>query len=136
MWPLLENGDSISISKVSSVQKGDIITVQNPYNRILTHRVMHEKELITKGDNNVFPEKALTGKSFKLLGKVDYVIRDGKHINIDHYNTIFYKYSTMEMKVYAFIKKIVPVNSIIYFIKQITYPIFIFILKLRYGRDY
>lgn len=136
MWPLLENGDSIAISEVTSVQKGDIITVQNSYNRILTHRVIHEEDLVTKGDNNVFPEKALAGKNYKLLGKVDYVIRNGKHISIDHYNTIFYKYSIAEMKVYAFIKKILPVNSIIYFIKQITYPIFIFILKIRYGRDY
>jgi len=93
MWPLLKNGDSIAISEVTSVQKGDIITVQNMYNRILTHRVIYEKDLVTKGDNNV-------------------------------------------MKVYSFIKKIVPVNNIIYFIKQITYPVFIFILKISYGRDY
>ncbi|KGL59135.1 hypothetical protein PHEL85_3409 [Polaribacter sp. Hel1_85] len=137
MWPLLKDGDEILVSNDSCVlKKGDIITVCNRYGRILTHRIIDEVTLVTKGDNNVYPEKALLKTSFELLGKVDYVIKKGRKININKYNTIFLKYSSFEMKTYAYIKKHIPFNSLIYSIKKIMYPIFIFTLKIYYGRDY
>ncbi|MCL7753097.1 S24/S26 family peptidase [Polaribacter sp. Z022] len=137
MWPLLKNGDEILVSKNSyELRKGDIITVHNSYGRILTHRIIDEKKLITKGDNNVFPEKALIGSSYKLIGKVAYVIKNGKKNDINKLNTIFFKYSFFEMKIYASIKNYIPFNTFIYCLKKITYSSFIFIVKIRYGRSY
>jgi len=76
MWPLLKNGDSIFVSRARTIEKGDIITVNNHYGRTLTHRVLDEVNLTTKGDNNVFPEKPLLGKSYEMIGKLDYIIDD------------------------------------------------------------
>jgi len=84
MWPLLENGDEIFISNIENINKGDIITVHNTYGRILTHRVIDDLNLITKGDNNVFPEKPLDGSAYKLLGKLEYIIREGQKVYINN----------------------------------------------------
>ena len=77
MWPLLKNGDEISVSKkLGELKNGDIITVHNSYGRILTHRIIDEVRLITKGDNNTFPERPLKGTSYKFIGKMEYMYRN------------------------------------------------------------
>jgi signal peptidase I len=129
MWPLLKKGDFICISKTETIVNGDIITVLNSYGKILTHRVVDEINLITKGDNHVYPEKPLYGNQYKVLGKLNSIKRDNQNINIDSYNHLFYCFSKFEVKLYSGIKRIVRIDKIVYLIKAIIYSVFIFFFK-------
>jgi len=137
MWPLLKNGDYIYISSLGRLQKGDILAIKNSRNLIITHRLVDEKKLITKGDNFVFPEKPYIGTKYEILGKLEHLIVNGKEISIKPYDKRFCKFSIAEMKFYRFLYKIIPIKRCIYFIRQVVYLSFIFTLRIFNGKgDY
>lgn len=54
MYPTIESGELIIISKKKSYKEGDIITYLDQENMIVTHRIneINDKTFIAKGDNN------------------------------------------------------------------------------------
>lgn len=97
MEPTIGIGDIIIIQKKSSYRKNDVITFQGEENRIVTHRIIEEKEVntkskedrimfVTKGDANrsedegFITTKDILGQVVLSIPKLGYLVTFGKSI--------------------------------------------------------
>jgi signal peptidase I len=87
MYPLLRDGDVIILKPISlrSLHVDDIVTIERS-SYYISHRVIYinrkNKTLITKGDNNFYPDKPIYFK--QIIGKVEQVVRSGKIVEINN----------------------------------------------------
>ncbi len=131
MLPFIRSGDSVMISHTNGISNGDIITVINQHNTVLTHRVIDQEQLITKGDNNIVSEKSLRHQPHVFLGKVELIIRpNGTKIKPHIYSGLIYKYSILEDFFFNKLLFFLPSKKLCHGIKSITYGLFISVLKL------
>lgn len=84
MYPLLLNGDVLSIKKIvfRGIKINDLLFLKKN-KKYFTHRVIYKREnyVITKGDNNFLPDGRIYEKN--ILGTVFSVERDGEKFNPD-----------------------------------------------------
>jgi len=84
MMPILQDGDVVSIQKVSleSLRINDIICFRQK-NRLVTHRVVYKTKsyVITKGDNNPVSDGKILKN--KILGKISAIERKEQKFDID-----------------------------------------------------
>lgn len=74
MEPYLKKNDIIIVEQKKQYKINDVVTFNNQYNEIITHRIikMNKKEIITKGDaNNTEDDKTLLKN---VIGKVIFKI--------------------------------------------------------------
>lgn len=86
MFPLLQDGDIVSIKKVKfkHISVNDIICFKRSRN-LITHRVIYKtpRYIITKGDSNTSSDGKI--KKSQIIGKVNKVRRNRTIIDIDNY---------------------------------------------------
>jgi hypothetical protein len=82
MLPAILPGDTLVVESASrdSVNRGDIVLFGRD-RRLFAHRVVarpHSSQILTRGDSMARPDPPVSAD--EILGKVSYIIRDGKCI--------------------------------------------------------
>ena len=126
MFPILQDGDLIAISKNSEVRVGDIITFKTNQ-VVLTHRVISKDKMYkTKGDNSVYPEKSID--KGKIVGVAKYVIRKktGKILELSRNSDSkrFLKCAVAQAKLLEGIRKITAKHFYHSIPKRLIMPIY------------
>lgn len=84
MMPVLHDEDVVEVIKIpfSRINVNDIICFQRN-SQLMTHRVVYKAKdhVVAKGDNNPFSDGKI--KAERIIGKVDFIEREGKRLSID-----------------------------------------------------
>jgi hypothetical protein len=128
MSPLILPSDKVIIAKASFLKINDIVVFKKE-KRLIAHRLIYisptEDFLVTKGDNNLKSDGKI--KPSQLLGKVNFIKRNGKTIKLSH---IYLSQSSAYLQELTIINKVLGQKRIPYiFLKGLP-------LHLHFGQTF
>jgi signal peptidase I len=128
MSPLILPSDKVVIAKASSLKINDIVVFKKE-KRLIAHRLIYisptKDFLVTKGDNNLKSDGKI--KPSQLLGKVNFIKRNGKTIKLSH---IYLSQSSAYLQELTIINKVLDQKRIPYiFLKGLP-------LHLHFGQTF